>query len=267
MDSATFAAFRALAYDQAGIDLGPNKAELVSARVARRVKELGLGSPREYADLLAADEGGQELVKFLDAISTNFTSFFREPSHFDELRDHARARLLAGQKRFRFWSAASSSGEEPYTMAMVLADVFDNHNVDWALLATDISTKVLGEASEGIYTAQQVQAVPAQTRARHFKVLRTGGETQYAVNEALKKHVTFARMNLSTPPFPMKGPFDAIFCRNVMIYFDQRVRQGLVSEAERLLAPGANLFISHTETLTGVSSGLSQVRPSVYLKR
>jgi chemotaxis protein methyltransferase CheR len=267
MDRSTFQRLRDLAYDKAGIDLGAGKETLVAARVAKRVRALGLQDERGYAELIAADESGAELVQFLDAISTNFTSFFREPDHFDGLKTLVRAKAATGQRRFRFWSAACSSGEEPYTMAMTLAEVLDGA-VDWRILATDISTRVLATASEGAYREEQVRTVPAPLRSRYFQHRHgvPAEEDLYRISPALKERISFRRMNLSAPPLPMKGPLDAVFCRNVMIYFDTRVRQGLISEIERMLCPGGLLYISHTETLTGVHSGLVLISPSVYRK-
>lgn len=268
MDPKTYQHLRALAYEKAGIDLGPSKETLVAARVGKRMRALDLPHEEAYCDFLAADESGREMVHFLDAISTNFTSFFREADHFEALKDLVRPKMTAGQRRFRFWSAACSSGEEPYTMAMTLAEVLDRPGIDWRILASDISTRVLATATEGVYREDQVRTVPSHLRNRYF--LHRHGipaeEDLYRVSPSLKDRVTFRRINLSTPPVPMNGPMDAVFCRNVMIYFDTRVRQGLVSEIERMLCPGGLLFISHTETLTGVRTGLVLVSPSVYVK-
>ncbi len=267
MDASTFNRLRELAYQKAGIDLGPGKEALVGARVAKRVRALGLADGRGYAELIAEDTSGLELIEFLDAISTNFTSFFREADHFEGLKALVRAKAAAGQRRFRFWSAACSSGEEPYTMAMTLAEVM-GPGFDWRILATDISTRVLATAAEGEYASAQVQTVPALLRTRYFQHRHGVPEEEdvYRIDAGLKERVIFRRLNLSAPPLPMQGPLDAVFCRNVMIYFDTRVRQGLISEVERLLCPGGLLFISHTETLTGVRSGLVLVQPSVYRK-
>jgi chemotaxis protein methyltransferase CheR len=261
-----FRALRDLAYEQAGIDIGDEKEPLVAARVGKRMRALGLGTEREYLDKLQADTTGGELVQFLDAISTNFTSFFRESEHFDQLASAIKSWHDQGQTRFRIWSAASSSGEEPYTIAIVLSELFRQAAVDFRILATDISTKVLGMAQQGRYAARQVQPVRKDLLERYF--VRDGadrtGEATYEVVPSLKPHIAYRRLNLSRPPFPMSGPFDVIFCRNVMIYFDARVRQALVSEMERYLRPGGYLMVGHAETLSGLDTGLTLVTPSTY---
>lgn len=263
MDPSLFERFRDIAYRQAGIELREGKESLVSARIARRLRALGLDDEVQYVEKLEADETGEELVQFLDVISTNFTSFFREPEHFREIQTNVRRWLDGGQRRFRFWSAASSSGEEPYTLAMVLADAFSGTDVDWRILATDISTKVLGLARAAKYSEQQVQTVPTELAAKY---LRPAGAGQVEIQPTLASRVTFGRLNLSQPPFPMQGPLDIVMCRNVMIYFDKHVRQRLVSEIERLLRPGGLLMVGHSETLNGLKTNLSIVRPSVYRK-
>ena len=268
MTPAIFQAFRDIAYTQAGISLRDGKEALVSARLVRRMRDLGLGSESEYLDYLKGDQSGEEMVKFLDAISTNFTSFYREKPHFDLLDEEAREHLRQGGGRFRVWCAASSSGEEPYTIALTLANAFEGSRVDYKILATDISTRVLSHARKGRYTERQIEPVPRELKARWFTRLdeRVGDEALYEVSPALRSKLVFKRLNLATPPFPMTGPLDVIMCRNVMIYFDTAVRQRLISEAERLLSPGGLLMIGHSETLIGIQTGLRAVRPTIYRK-
>jgi chemotaxis protein methyltransferase CheR len=264
MEAETFQAFQEIAYAKAGIFLRQGKAALVQARLAKRLRELGLASERDYLARLRADGGGDEVVLFLDAISTNFTGFFREPDHFESLREHVAALRAAGQRRFRFWSAACSSGEEPYTAAMVLDPLLEG--CDWRLLATDISTRVLTRAAHGIYNEEEIAPVSASLRARYLEGAApgTGGSPRWAVKARLRDRIVFRRLNLAGRPYPMSGPLDAIFCRNVMIYFDRPMREGLVGELERLLRPGSPLFIGHSETLNGIPTRLRPERPSVY---
>ncbi len=264
MDQASFRFLQQTAYAAAGIALSEGKQALVVSRLASRLRALGLSDERAYVAFLEADASGQELVHFLDVISTNFTSFFREKDHFEDLRRCAARAHAAGRRRFRCWSAASSSGEEPWSMAMVLAEQL-GADADWRILATDISTRVLTTAERGVYSDEQLRTVPPELKQRWLVRQGGGGGTQrWAVADALRAKVVFRRLNLSAPPYPMSGPLDAVFCRNVMIYFDNRVRQGLVEQVERLLAPGGLVCIGHTETLTGVRTGLQLERPSVY---
>jgi chemotaxis protein methyltransferase CheR len=267
MDASLLARFAALAHENAGIRLCDGKEELVAARIGRRLRALGLESERAYLDLLERD-GGPEIVHFLDAISTNFTGFFREEEHFAELAVEAAAWAAGGRRRLRFWSAAASSGEEPYSMAMVLEESLAGLDVDYRILATDLSTRALGVASLGVYGEARMAPVPRARRLRHFaRVDGPGREGKaYRVVDAIRDRVAFARLNLAAPPFPMCGPIDAVLCRNVMIYFEQGVCQALVAEIERVLAPGGLLMIGHSETLNGLTTALRPERPSVYRK-
>ncbi len=262
MDAALFHAFQAIAYDQAGIALRDGKEALVEARIGRRIRDLGLASAADYLEFLKADRGGDELVRFLDAISTNFTSFFREPDHFEHLREQLAERLEGNPERLRIWCAAASTGEEPYSLAITLAETLAGREIDWRILATDISTRVLAVAKAGRYQEKQLSRAPAALRKRWFRPTETPGTEE--VHPALRERVHFARLNLAKPPYPMQGPFDAVFCRNVMIYFDTGVRQALITEIERLLAPGGLLCIGHSETLAGLRTSLRPIRPSEY---
>jgi chemotaxis protein methyltransferase CheR len=270
MKPAVFKRFCDIAYDKAGISLKDGKETLVGARIGKRLRALGLGSPEEYLSYLESDDSGEEIVAFLDAISTNFTSFMREPDHFAHLGRFYRGAIAAGQRRFRLWSAACSSGEEPYTVALVLSEIERELGVspDAKILATDISTKVLSRASAGVYDSERVEPLSMQQRKQYFEDLDRADEPRaFRVRPVLRERIVFKRLNLAFPPFPMSGPLDVVFCRNVMIYFDNKVRQALVGDIERLLRPGGLLLIGHSETLTGLSTSLRVMKPSVYLKQ
>ena len=264
MDSEVFRRFCAHAHEQAGIALGPNKEALVSARVGKRMQALGIADERAYLDFLESDETGEELIRFLDVISTNHTAFFREPDHFDQLRHLVFEGYNSGHRRLRIWSAASSTGEEPYSIVMTVLDVLGNTDLDFKVLATDISTRALAAAQEGVYPAEKVVSIPKSFLSRFFRQEGTSPPS-FRVRDEIKQHVVFRRLNLSQPPFPMRGPLDIVFCRNVLIYFDQQVRQRLLRAIEGLLRPGGWLFVGHTETLTGISTRLRVVRPSVFI--
>ncbi len=266
LDAATFQRFRDLIYRQSGIALQENKEALVAARVAKRMRRLNMTSFDAYLQYVTRDESGEEMVHLLDAISTNVTSFFRESAHFDLLTDLIGQWLGQGRNRLRVWSAACSSGEEPYTIAMTLDRAIGNQAVDWKILATDISTRVLQRAQEGIYDHERVSRIPPEFRQRYFATVGEGRDRQWQVVPELRERVVFRRINLSTPPFPLKGGLDAVFCRNVMIYFDQPTRSRLVNEIHRVLRPGGFLFVGHAESLTGVNAPLRSVQPSVYTR-
>jgi len=267
METQLFQRFAALAYQKAGISIKPGKEALVSARVAKRLRALSMTDAESYLRYLEEDQSGEELVRFLDVISTHFTSFFREPDHFELLESEIAGRVQAGQRRIRIWSAASSTGEEPYTIAMTALGVKGLEGLDLKILATDIAADTLRQAAEGCYSAARMEPVPLALRARWFTRKHDPGDPQGELWEAkpeLKSRVAFRRLNLAEPPFPMQGPFDVVFCRNVLIYFDQPTRQRLISAIERLLRPGGLLCIGHTETLSGISSGFRMQRPSVF---
>jgi chemotaxis protein methyltransferase CheR len=268
LDEKTFQRFCELIYEKAGIKLGEGKQSLVDARLGKRMRKLGIKCFRDYLRLVEEDDSGDELVELLDAISTNTTHFFRESSHFERLRHLLQKWEAEGQKRFRIWCAASSTGEEPYTIAMTVREALRDAS-DVRILATDISTKVLRLASQGVYTRQQVSSIPSDLVSKYFHRQQAHhlDEPHFAAGDDLRRLLTFARLNLATPPYPMKGPFDVIMCRNVMIYFDNTVRAGLLTECERLLRPGGYLIVGHAESLSGMLSGLQRIEPSVYTKR
>ena len=255
--------------DLCGINLHTGKRELVKARLSKRLRKLGLGSYEAYMRYVEQDPSGAELANMIDALSTNVTQFFRESQHMDHLRDDLLPKLTAdqrgsGQPKLRIWSAGCSSGEEPYTIAMVLREALrDIDRWDIKLLATDISNNVLAKAREGIYEESKLRDVPAALRGKYFGLVDSGPPKRFQTSTALRSMVHFARLNL-LEPWPMKGPFDFIFCRNVMIYFDQATRQQLITRFAELLAPGGALFIGHSESLSGIRHKLRQMYPTVY---
>lgn len=263
LDRPTFDRIRALVSQRSGIVLRDDKATLVATRLNRRLRELGVATLREYLAYLESDGSGAELTRLLDAMSTNVTHFFREPEHFELIAQLHQRWLAAGQRRFRYWSAAASSGEEPYTLAMCLLGR-GMPAADVRILATDISTAVLELAMIGVYSETSVAEIPKPLLAEYFR--RDPAGAGYLVGQALRKLVLFRHLNLAHPPFRLHGPLDVILCRNVMIYFDQELRGRLVREFARLLKPGGCLIVSHSESLAGIDSGLSMVRPSLYLK-
>ncbi len=263
MDGTLFQRFQQLAYSHAGIDLKPGKETLVAARVAKRQRCLGLADEREYLHYLESDESGEELLHFLDAISTNFTSFFREKEHFDWLAGELRRLVEAGQRRIRIWCAAAATGEEPYSLAITVREALGaTAGVDVKILATDISTRALHAARQGIYESERLRPLTRAQLASHFETLAE--EDRYSARPELRSLLVFKRLNLAAPPFPMAGPLDVVFCRNVMMYFDRVVRERLVHEVERLLKPDGTMVIGHAETLQGIRTGLSPISPSLY---
>ena len=266
IDRETYADLTSLVYRMAGIKLGPQKEALVIARVSKRMRQLGLADFREYRDLVAADQTGNEVVQLLDVITTNVTHFFREARHFELLAEIVRGWEKEGKTGLRIWSAAASSGEEPYSIAITLCESLRNA-ADVRILATDLSTRVLGKARAGVYDQRIAEKMPRHILLKYFD--REGSRSEpeaYRVKDAVKRMVSFGRVNLACPPFPLKGPMDVIFCRNAMMYFDGEVRRRLLAEFHRLTRPGGYLMVGHAESLCGVASPFKSLEPSVYRK-
>lgn len=251
----------------AGINLHEGKKELVKARLAKRTRQLGLKNLEAYISYVRNDNTGRELISMLDALSTNLTFFFRESQHFAYLRDHIVPRLVAaGQKRLRIWSAGCSSGEEPYSIAMLLREqVADLDRWDARILATDLSTRVLGIAARGEYGEERFKDTPKQFVHKYFEVVQSKPSKIYRATEKLRGMIHFARLNLMES-WPMKGPFDVIFCRNVMIYFDKPTQNRLVNRYYDLLCDGGMLFLGHSESLTGTTHRFRYVQPATYAR-
>ena len=266
MDSRTFDKIRSLVYERSGISIKADKVALVTARVGKRMRALSLDNHKAYLEQVLNDDSGREITLLLDCISTNVTSFFRENVHFSFLAARVREWREQGCTKLRLWSAASSTGEEPYSIAMTLLDASNNARIDSRILATDLSTRVLEACAKGVYSPKQMEPVPVDYRTRYFKKTGYGDDACYEAGEQLKKMIHFTRLNLSSVPFPMNGPFDAVFCRNVMIYFDNDVRKRLLDEIYRLCRKGGFLFVGHAETLTGIISDFKSVAPSIYIK-
>lgn len=253
-------------YEVCGIKLHPGKEGLVKARLMKRLKALQISNFEDYLDYVEKDKAGEELVQLIDCLTTNKTDFFREPHHFDFLEKDILPQFQNVTRPVRIWSAGCSSGEEPYTLGIYLLQAFPRINqMDVKILATDISTKVLAEAKQGIYAKDQMADVPETLIEKYFHPATGAGENSYQVNKTIQNLISFARLNLMEN-WPMRGPFDLILCRNVMIYFDQPTRQQLVHRFWQILRPGGYLFVGHSESLTSWSQEFKYVQPAIYQK-
>ena len=269
-----FRKFCTIVYEMAGISLNDSKRELVRSRLLKRIRKLGLTSFQAYYDYVTAEGGsGEELVRMIDVISTNKTDFFRENQHFDFLAQSVLPALVqrcanTGNRRIRIWSAGCSSGEEPYTLAIVVRNTLRPNEVnDTKILATDISTDVLNRAYRGLYEQPKLAPVPGGIRGNAFTKVMHNGTTYYEVRPEVKSMITFRRLNLMRKTFPFSGKFDVIFCRNVMIYFDKQTQEELVNKFYQYTQPGGYLFIGHSESLNSLSTPYQFVRPTIYLKQ
>ncbi len=264
---ADFKTIAGLVYEHSGIVLGAHKYDMVYSRLARRLRALGLGSFREYCALLHSGGGADEISSLINAITTNLTKFFREPHHFEHLRNRVLADIWksarAEKPRVRIWSAACSSGEEPYSIAMTAMASRREAGRDWdfRVLATDLDTTVLRKAMTGVYPPAALEGVPDQMRESAFE--RHAGGVRVA--PAVQALVTFKQLNL-LGPWPMKGPFDAIFCRNVMIYFDADTKATLIGRLHGMLKSGGWLYVGHSESLLDQHQRFKLCGHTVYQK-
>lgn len=272
LSSAEYELFRRLVYAQSGINLGEQKAQLVKTRLGKLVRSGGFESFRAYYQYVQRDSTGEELSKLLDAISTNTTHLFREMRHFKLLggliggwvRDSS---WRARNDTLRIWSAGCSSGEEPYSIAMVAHSALSTcQTVGLRILATDLSVQVLSKARLGIFEGHRLGTVPADFKRRYLKRVRKDDGQWHQVVPELRQLITFSRFNLMTEAFPFKRGFHVIFCRNVMIYFDRATQQKLVKKFAEQLLPGGYLLIGHSESLNSFQQPLTYVEPTVYRK-
>ena len=270
LTEAQFAKLASLVYSLCGIHLGEGKRELLRARLAKRLRATGCRDVKDYIEVMEGDRSGQELVCFLDVITTNKTDFFREPKHFEFLVDEVLPKLdklCAGGEALRIWSAACSTGEEPYTLAMVLMEsraLWERRGA--GILASDLSTKVLEQAQNGVYAQDRATDIPRPLLTKYFQRGTNRWAGYVRVRPELRKMVQFRRINLMDP-FDFDKPFHVIFCRNVMIYFDKPTQERLVDKFRNCLVQGGYLMVGHSESLTGIHHRLAFARPAVYRRQ
>jgi len=268
MRETEFEFIRGLVYEHSRISLGADKRELVSARLGKRLRATNLATVTDYCQLLKSESDGDELAHLIDAISTNHTFFFREIAHFDFLSGTALPEMKARAKQehwaqFRIWSAACSSGEEPYSVAMLLDETI-GATWNWRIEATDISNRILERARAGIYREETVGKLETARVRKHFQRGHGPQEGNFRIKPRLQAAINFQRLNLLEGPPPFDQLFHVIFCRNVMIYFDRATQEELVQKLTRQIVPGGYLFVGHSESLTGIRHTLQMVRPAIY---
>lgn len=269
MRDCEFDFIRGLVYERSRINLGPDKRQLVSARLGKRLRATNTPTIGDYCELLQRPDAEQELAHLIDAISTNHTFFFREMAHFNFLRDKAVPEMLERARaerwaKMRVWSAACSSGEEPYSIAMTLATALPTWQ--WQVEATDISRRILAKAAAAIYPDEAVRRLPEQLIRAHFQRGFGPQQGNHRIKPVLRERVNFHYLNLLEGEPPFTEPFQVIFCRNVMIYFDRPTQEELIGRLVRRLVPGGYLFVGHSESLTHLRHSLRPVQPAVYQK-
>lgn len=263
---------RNLVYERSRINLGPDKRELVNARLGKRLRATQIASVTDYCRYLRTDEAEDEIANLIDAISTNHTFFFRENHHFEFLQTRALPELIARRRAerwptLRLWSAASSSGEEAYSIAIALAETLTALRSDWPwrIEATDISNRILERARAAVYREEAVVGhVPPELVRKYFQCGFGPQAGNYRLKPALQENVVFSHLNLISDEVPFTELFHVIYCRNVMIYFDRPTQEELVNKLARRIVPGGYLFVGHSESLTGIRHPLTLVSPAIY---
>jgi len=261
-----FAWFRDLVREQTGVHLTDHKRHLLVARLACRLQNLGLATFTQYYEYVTRDASGDEMRNLINRITTNKTSFFREPHHFEFLVKHLIPELRSrGRSDVRIWSAGCSSGEEPYSIAMTIEEALGvQHGWDVRILASDIDTEMLGRAEAGTYQLELLEEVPQELRRAHF----LGGYGSFdglaQVRPELRHMIEFRRINFNDPDWCVYARFDAIFCRNVIIYFDRELQRRIVERLAAHLAPGGYFFSGHSENLHWLGSRMTTVEPTIY---
>jgi chemotaxis protein methyltransferase CheR len=274
MTQAEFSRFSEFIIGQCGIKMPPSKKIMLEARLQKRLRTLGISNFREYFTHVLGEGGRDELVHMLDAVTTNKTDFFREPVHFNYLAQtilpeciEERERSKGSGKPFVVWSAGCSTGEEPYTLAMVLSDFADLHtSFRFSILATDISTKVLDRAREAVYDAERVAAVPLAMKQKYLLRSKDPRKGSVRIGPELRSIVQFKRLNLMEEAFSFSEPVDVIFCRNVIIYFDRKTQEQLITRFCKVLKTNGHLFLGHSESIHGFTLPLRRLTSTVYRK-
>ena len=265
MSEETFNLFRDLIYQVSGISLADSKKALLVNRINKRTRSLGIPTAEKYLQYVKSADS-LEMEKLIDVVSTNVTYFFRETPHFDFLAKKCEEWKAQKKSKVRIWCAAASSGQEPYTIAMVLAEKVLPWQKDVRILGTDICSDVLLKAKRAIYSLSEIEGVPKNLEVKYFSRMSSDDGDVFSVSPVLTNLMTFKRLNLSQVPFAPNGPLDIIFCRNVMIYFDRIVRQKVINEFYRLLAPGGIMILSHSENLLGIEHSFKSLGNSIYQK-
>lgn len=274
MKERVFQRFSAFIYESVGIKMPPAKKTMLEARLQKRLKALGIRTFEEYGEFVFSKQGNDsELIHLIDVVTTNKTDFFREPAHFEFMVKNALPDILSGNREIardplRVWSAGCSSGEEPYTLAMVLSDFAEKlPDFRFSILASDISTKILETAQSAIYPEERTDTIPLNIKKKYLLKSKNPALSLVRICPALRSSVSFRRINFMDDNFNISDKMDIIFCRNVVIYFDKQTQQALMSKFHRQLRPGGYLFIGHSETLTGLNVDFRPVASTVYIKQ
>ncbi|MDQ1183419.1 MULTISPECIES: protein-glutamate O-methyltransferase [Agrobacterium] len=270
LNTRDFRQLSAFIYDYCGIKMTDAKRSMLEGRLRKRLRATGFPTFSDYCEYLFRQDGlKDEVIYLIDVVTTNKTDFFREPNHFDFLEKTALPMLAKqGIRQPRAWSSACSTGAEPYTMAMIMAEAVEKGVIsDFSILATDLSTDVLKKAHSGIYNRDLLEPVPNAMQRKYVMQARDKYRSDVRISPKLRSKVGFARMNLMNPSYDIGAPVNIIFCRNVLIYFDKKTQTHVLTELCKCLAPGGYLMIGHSESVTGINLPVKQVANTVFLKQ
>ena len=255
-------------YSQYGIKMPPIKRVMLQGRLQKRLRQLNIPTFKDYCNYVFSQNGAEEVIHMMDVVSTNKTDFFREPVHFEYLRETVLPEFINRGKRFvKVWSAGSSSGEEAYTIAITLNEFSETkRQIDFQIIGTDISTIVLNTAIEGIYKEARLEGIPLNIKHKYFLKSRDPDKKLVRVVPKLRAKVKFGRLNFMDTTYPINETFDVIFCRNTLIYFDRETQEKVISKLCNHLDPNGYFFLGHSESLTNMNVPLKSVKPTIYRK-
>lgn len=271
MPDSIFEKLSSFIYKEYGIKMPPAKKVMLQSRLQKRLKEHRMTSYEQYCDFLFSKEGeAMELIHMIDVVTTNKTDFFREPSHFDFLKQVVLPEFISKKNyhaQLKIWSAGCSSGEEVYTLAIVLSEFAEFHKrIDYSILGTDISTRILQQATDAIYTQERIMNLPMELKKKYFLRSKDRSKPLVRVIPDLRKRASFMRLNFMDNNYNVNEKFDIIFCRNVLIYFDRDTQQQVISKLCNNLKSGGYFFLGHSESITGMNVPLVQLKPTVFMK-
>lgn len=258
-------------YNESGIKMPPVKRIMLQSRLQKRLKELKMTSFKEYCNYIFSKEGlNNEIIHMLDVVSTNKTDFFREPVHFDFLTSNILPELINTSKTFKslkIWSAGCSSGEEPYTIAIVLFEYLEkNPGFDFSILGTDISTKILQKAIDAVYKEERVEGIPLALKKKYFLRSKDRENPSVKMGPMLRSKVHFDRLNFMDNSYNVRDMFDIVFCRNVLIYFDRETQEKVINKLCTKIVTGGYFFLGHSESIMNMNLPLRQIKPTIYQK-
>jgi chemotaxis protein methyltransferase CheR len=256
-------------YKESGIKMPPVKRVMLQSRLQKRLRELNMTTFKDYIDYVFSKDGlNGEIIHMLDVVSTNKTDFFREPVHFDFLSNTVLPEFVqqrAGSRTIKVWSAGCSSGEEPYTISIVMADFAEkNPGFDFSIIGTDISTQILQKAVDAVYKEERVTIIPLETKRKYFLRSKDRVNPTVKVNSDLRKRVRFGRLNFMDNYYDIPETFDIVFCRNVLIYFDRETQEKVINKLCDKLRPGGYFFLGHSESIMNMQVPLKQVKPTIF---